>query len=292
MILFNAKNVYISRNIFESFSAGIHMTAGDGGWMADTYDTHNVEISGNSFRDISANVITSDYNAKAKRLDIRSNTFTDPDGAPVVAIALSGSPDTGSVIDNQVSAAYEYDFSTNIANNTLTIQHQCRSINGIDVINGYAAQGSFVEAAEMLGIAAPVRFYKLDATSKDWLKTVYYSSAPTLGRYIPGDRVINTAPTVGQPKAWVHLTKGQSVVNQFAGSTGDITINTKLLTLAATTNLSVGDFITIAGVTGVKEVMIVDHDTKIVTIDTNADATVDDAAVAISPISFQSEGNL
>jgi hypothetical protein len=39
-------------------------------------------------------------------------------------------------------------------------------------------------------------------------RTFYAPSAPLIGTYVVGDRVINTVPTVGQPKAWVCTVAG------------------------------------------------------------------------------------
>lgn len=63
-----------------------------------------------------------------------------------------------------------------------------------------------------------------------------------------------------------------------AGVTGGITSGTKALTVNTTAGLAIGQYITIAGVTGTKQ--IVDIVALAVTIDSNADATVAAAAVA------------
>jgi hypothetical protein len=63
-------------------------------------------------------------------------------------------------------------------------------------------------------------------------------------------------------------------------TTGSITNGAATLTVNSATGLKTGVFITIAGVTGAKQVTAVDGTT--ITIDSNADATVTDAAVAYS----------
>jgi hypothetical protein len=113
---------------------------------------------------------------------------------------------------------------------------------------------------------------------------------PVFGTYEIGKRIRNAVPTVGQPKAWISTVAGTMGTLNAGATTGDITSGTATLTVSDATGLAVGNYITIAGVTGVKKITVISGTT--VTIDTNADATVNDAAVAYSNATWVSEGNL
>lgn len=115
------------------------------------------------------------------------------------------------------------------------------------------------------------------------------TAAPTAGTWAVGRRVINAVPTVGQPKAWICTVEG--TMGTLSGVTGSITSGTAALTVNTTTGLTVGNYITIAGVTGTKKIIAIVAD-LVVTLDSNADATVSDAAVAYSNGTWVSEGNL
>lgn len=72
--------------------------------------------------------------------------------------------------------------------------------------------------------------------------------------------------------------------------TGSITSGTSTLTVNSKTGLSFGNYITFAGVTGNKRIIGILGTT--VTLDSNADATVTNEAVAYGAPLLQSEGNL
>lgn len=73
-------------------------------------------------------------------------------------------------------------------------------------------------------------------------------------------------------------------------TTGSITTGTKLLTVVSTSNMFKGDYITIAGVTGIHEIADINTTTKVVTLVANADATAAGAAVANSLPKFKVYG--
>jgi hypothetical protein len=75
-----------------------------------------------------------------------------------------------------------------------------------------------------------------------------------------------------------------------ASTTGDITTGTTALTVASSSGFAVGDYITIAGVTGIKRITAIAG--TAVTIDSNADATVTGAAVATPDPVFKAMANV
>lgn len=118
--------------------------------------------------------------------------------------------------------------------------------------------------------------------------TIYGTEAPATGTWNVGDRCINSAPASGHPVAWVCATAG--TFGTLSGVTGSITSGTALLTVNSTTGLIPGGRITIAGVSGTK--IIKNITDLVVTLDSNANATVSTAAVAYAVPVFGSEGNL
>jgi hypothetical protein len=106
----------------------------------------------------------------------------------------------------------------------------------------------------------------------------FASSIPTTGTWALGDIAWHTVPATAQPIGWVATTAGTFGTLNGGATTGGITTGTAALTVSSTTGLAVGNFITIAGVTGVKR--ITDITELVVTLDSNADATVAAAAVA------------
>jgi len=99
--------------------------------------------------------------------------------------------------------------------------------------------------------------------------------------YEVGDIYFNEAPTAGGYIGWVTTTAGTG--GTLSSVTGSITSGTTALTVNSSTNLIVGHYITIAGVTGSKRITAINGTS--VTIDTSANATVSNAAVAFtSPV--------
>jgi hypothetical protein len=105
---------------------------------------------------------------------------------------------------------------------------------------------------------------------------------PSSGTYYKGDKSINNTPDVGEAQDWTTTVSGTQ--GTLSGVTGSITNGTASLVVNSATNLEVNQFITIAGVTGVKQIIRINGTT--VTISSNADATVAGAAVAYSPATF------
>jgi hypothetical protein len=116
------------------------------------------------------------------------------------------------------------------------------------------------------------------------------STTPTAGTWEANRRIINGTQAVGQPKGWSNTLSGTQGTLNSGATTGSITTGTTALVVNDATGLVVGNYITIAGVTGVKKITAISGTN--ITIDSNANATVSGAAVAYSNCNFVSEGNL
>ena len=102
-----------------------------------------------------------------------------------------------------------------------------------------------------------------------------------------GDVIWNSAAAAGQPAGWMCVTSGTFSA---AAATGGITNGTTLLTVDATRGFNIGDYIKIAGVTGIFEVL--DIEGLVLTLDGKVDATVAGAAVAAPDPVFEAMANL
>jgi hypothetical protein len=123
-------------------------------------------------------------------------------------------------------------------------------------------------------------------------KVFYGPEEPTVVQYNNssweiGDTVYNIYPAVGSPIGWKCTVTGTFTA---AATTGDITTGTTSLVVASATGFEVGDYITIAGVTGTKQIRVIVGTTF--TIDSNADATVAAAAVVTPVPVFTAMANL
>ena len=89
-----------------------------------------------------------------------------------------------------------------------------------------------------------------------WVTDVTRLSAiPTTGTWEIGNVAWNTTPAPSGYIGWVCTTAGTMGTLNGGATTGNITINTQALTVNSITGLSVGQLITIAGVSGVKNVI-------------------------------------
>ena len=126
-------------------------------------------------------------------------------------------------------------------------------------------------------------------TYSDTRQTYQSASVPTTGTFRQGYYIYNSSSTVGQPKGWFCTVAG-TIETALVGITGSITTGTKTLVVNDASGLRAGQYITIAGVAGVKWIASIVGTT--VTISSNANATVAAAAIAWSPWTLVSEGNL
>lgn len=132
--------------------------------------------------------------------------------------------------------------------------------------------------------------YAYNNTSGDYLN-LGISTAPAVGTWQLGDIVPNVGGVAsGANNSFICTTTGTLGTLNGGATTGGITINTKALVVNSATGLQIGQYITIAGVAGVKRITGLSGTS--VTIDTNASATVAGAAVAFSNAVFKSTGTI
>jgi parallel beta-helix repeat protein len=111
-------------------------------------------------------------------------------------------------------------------------------------------------------------------------KVLHCGGSPTTGTFMAGDKVFYRTPTANNYIGEVCTVSGTKGTLNSGNTTGTITSGTSTLTVNSATGLVIGCYITIAGVAGVKRVTAIDGTT--ITIDSNADATVTNAAIAYS----------
>lgn len=119
--------------------------------------------------------------------------------------------------------------------------------------------------------------------------TYYAGSVPSKNTFERGDIIRRTNPSAGGYAGWICTQAGTN--GTLSDITGSITSGENTLTVNSITNsLHIGMYITIAGVTGIKKITAIDNTNKILTLDTNADATVSGATVSYSNAVFKEYG--
>jgi len=113
-------------------------------------------------------------------------------------------------------------------------------------------------------------------------------AVPTAGTWTRGDIILNSSPSASGSIGWVCTQTG--TLGTLSSVTGSITSSTNSLTVNSTSNLIVGDYITISGVSGNKIIAAINSETKVITLSTNADATVSNAAVSYYSAIFKTWG--
>jgi hypothetical protein len=108
--------------------------------------------------------------------------------------------------------------------------------------------------------------------------------------YELGDVIWNSEPSLGRPIGQVCIRSGTEDVLNNGTTTGSITSGTNELTVNASTGLSIGQYITISGISSVKKIVGIE-DLK-VTLDKEVDATVANAPVSFSSAIFSIFGEL
>ena len=156
--------------------------------------------------------------------------------------------------------------------------------------NSSVPAASFIDGIE----PAPLGGFVIDTTYTysflEYQKTAWSTAAPTSLSWRAGDVIWNTAPASGgsTPNGWRCITSGTF---ENYSTTGAITTGTATLTVASATGFSVGMYITIAGVSGIKRINSIVG--LVFTLDSNANATVGPtAAVATTDPTFASMGVL
>jgi len=113
---------------------------------------------------------------------------------------------------------------------------------------------------------------------------------PTTGTWLYGDTIENRSPSAGNYTGWRCIQGGTMGILNGGATTGSIELGSTTLTVNSATGLYEGAWITIAGVTGVKTVVSVSGTTVI--INSAADATVTNAAIAYRAAVFAGYGNI
>jgi hypothetical protein len=120
------------------------------------------------------------------------------------------------------------------------------------------------------------------------LQTCYNrgSAVPTVGTWFLRDKYYYVVPTANGYEGLMCTTEGTQ--GTLSGVTGSATISTPTLTVNDSSNLEVGQYILIAGVTGKKR--IIAKSGTIITLNSNVDATVTGAAISYSNAVFKGFG--
>lgn len=117
---------------------------------------------------------------------------------------------------------------------------------------------------------------------------VYGTGIPASGTFKIADKIQYTNPVAGGYEGLMCTVEG--TLGTLSGITGDISSGTNALTVSDATTLSIGQFITIAGVSGKKQITAISGGS--VTLNTNADATVSLATVQFSAPTFKQYGRI
>ena len=125
-----------------------------------------------------------------------------------------------------------------------------------------------------------------ESSDSNKIDPTFRSSAPANGSHRIGEAYHSAAPTPSGYIGWVCTASG--TFGTLAGVTGGISISTSTLTVNSATDLKVGQFITIVGVTGTKEIIGIAGTT--ITLNSDSDATVVAAAVAFAVPVFKGYG--
>jgi len=114
------------------------------------------------------------------------------------------------------------------------------------------------------------------------------SAVPTSGTWIKGDIILNSNTSAASYIGWVAVQSG--TIGTLSGVTGTISSGSNLLAVNNVTNLLVGNYITITGLSGARKITAIDSTTKIVTISSNAENNVTNAAISYYPAVFKTWG--
>jgi hypothetical protein len=112
------------------------------------------------------------------------------------------------------------------------------------------------------------------------------SAVPSTGTWFLRDKVYYVLPAANGYEGLICTAEGTQ--GNLTGVTGSITVATATLTVNDVTNLAVGQYILIAGVSGKKRIMAINGNT--ITLSSNADVTVSNAAVTYNNAIFKGFG--
>lgn len=120
------------------------------------------------------------------------------------------------------------------------------------------------------------------------LRRGFASSVPSTGTWERGEWLKNSTPSANGDPGWVCTISG--TFGTLSSVTGSITTGTAVLTVNDAASLALGQYITIAGVSGARRIIGISG--TAIALGSNANATVSDAAVAWSAPVFNAEANI
>ena len=205
----------------------------------------------------------------------------------LLSFVVSGGPFIGNLVelpDSTPATNFDLSGSTNVKNNLIT------DLRGIAGTGGYQ---TLIDGDLRIGQPS---FVTPNILTLNTYKTTWAAAAPTSGSWTRGSVIWNTGATSGGSPGWVCVLDTTFGTLNGGATTGDITTGTKLLTVNSVTGMTIGNYIDIAGVSGPKRITNIDTANKIVTIDSNANATVTGAAISFhnhtSADAFKAMANL
>lgn len=255
--------------------------------LGNTMDIDRVNFSNNLVRDFNYGIMVSGT-TRAKYWTVNNNTFS---GFINNALNLNGD------IAYPVPIHWTVNGNQFIGNGAtargISLTRAGRLTVNNNSFSGLRAYDAVMDEPDAVG---PIFG---EGNSSDGLAT-NASTAYTVKNH--AKRYPSTGPTVGSWRAdeiaWIrdaasgakigNLCTVSGTLGTLSGVTGTITTGTATLTVNTAAGLYPGCYITIAGVTGAKKVTAVSG--TAVTIDSNADATVNGAAVAYSAPTFKTWG--
>ena len=173
---------------------------------------------------------------------------------------------------------------TNVGQNISMYDNKISNFNGGLLRYGITVNADITYAAKKMYD----RNHILNMVVADY--KVPYTAAPTEETWHINDRVIDITPNAAGVEGWICIAEGSQGTLNSGSTTGGITSGLTSLVVNDNTGLEVGQFITIAGVTGTKRITKIEHTT--ITINSASDATVAAAAVAWSAATFKTFGTI
>jgi hypothetical protein len=117
---------------------------------------------------------------------------------------------------------------------------------------------------------------------------MFVSAIPSAGTWTAGDTVQNSVNSSGNATGWLVLTSG--TFGSLPGTTGSIATGTNQLTVNTVAGILAGQYLSIVGVTGTKRILSISG--LVLTLDSNADATVAGATVQFVTPTLQRSGTV
>lgn len=181
-------------------------------------------------------------------------------------------------------AVYNDNAPTSSVNNITVTNNVVRKGNGIG-IQTYYVENSTIDGNTITDTFG--EYYDTSSTSVLVNPTIgFYSAAPTTGSWQQGTALYNAAASSGGYVGWVCTTSG--TFGTLTGVTGTISINSNVLTVNSATNLALGQYIKVVGVTPLLKIIGISGTT--ISVDALADASATTAAVSFQTPAFKTFG--